>query len=147
MSVWTCLTGLFPTFDRIGIWAPIALVLLRLLQGLGAGAEYGGAALMLAEQNPHRRGFYGAFAASGVFVGIAPRHGVPISPKTSPKAGEPGTASEATRNALAGAGQCSRLNADQTRAHGKVPTSVPSPQPLRVLWDGSAGSMRYVHST
>jgi hypothetical protein len=46
-----------------------------------------------------------AFAASGVFVGIAPRHGVPISPKTSPKAGEPGTASEATRNALAGAGQ------------------------------------------
>jgi MHS family shikimate/dehydroshikimate transporter-like MFS transporter len=76
MGVSTCLMGLLPTFDQIGLWAPIALVLLRLVQGLGAGAEYGGAALMLAEQNPGRRGFYGAFAASGVFVGIALSLGV-----------------------------------------------------------------------
>jgi MFS transporter, MHS family, shikimate and dehydroshikimate transport protein len=76
MGVSTCLMGLLPTFDQIGLWAPIALVLLRLVQGLGAGAEYGGAALMLAEQNPGSRGFYGAFAASGVFVGIALSLGV-----------------------------------------------------------------------
>lgn len=71
MGVSTCLMGLLPTFDQIGVWAPILLVVLRIIQGLGAGAEYGGAALLLAEQNPDRRGFYGAFAASGVFIGIA----------------------------------------------------------------------------
>lgn len=66
----TCLMGLLPTFALIGIWAPVLLVVLRLVQGLGAGAEYGGAALLLAEQRPDRRAFYGSFAACGVFVGI-----------------------------------------------------------------------------
>ena len=70
MGLSTCLMGLLPTFAAIGIWAPVLLVILRLIQGLGAGAEYGGAALLLAEQRPERRAFYGSFAACGVFTGI-----------------------------------------------------------------------------
>src|SRR5690242_5405807 len=72
----TCLMGVLPTYESIGIWAPILLVLLRLFQGLGAGAEYGGAALLLVEQRPAHRGFYGSFAASGVFVGLVLSVGV-----------------------------------------------------------------------
>ena len=68
MGTATCLIGLLPTYDSIGNWAPALLVALRLVQGLGA--EYGGAALLLAEQRPKHRAFYGSFAASGVFVGI-----------------------------------------------------------------------------
>ncbi len=70
MGTATVLMGLLPTYSSIGVWAPILLVVLRLVQGLGAGAEYGGAALLLLEQNPARRGFYGAFPASGVFIGL-----------------------------------------------------------------------------
>lgn len=70
MGLSTVLMGLLPTYQQIGVWAPVLLVLLRLIQGLGAGAEFGGAALFLAEQRPNQRGFYGAFPASGVFVGL-----------------------------------------------------------------------------
>src|SRR3954470_2603712 len=72
----TCLMGLVPTYESIGIWGPLLLVLLRLLQGLGAGAEYGGAALLLAEQRPESRAYYGSFAASGVFIGLVLSVGV-----------------------------------------------------------------------
>jgi MFS transporter, MHS family, shikimate and dehydroshikimate transport protein len=70
MGAATCLMGLLPTYAMVGLWAPVLLVVLRLVQGLGAGAEYGGAALLLAEQRPERRAFYGSFAAAGVFLGI-----------------------------------------------------------------------------
>ena len=52
MGVATTLMGLLPTFESIGIWAPILLLLLRILQGLGAGAEFGGAVVMAAEYLP-----------------------------------------------------------------------------------------------
>jgi MFS family permease len=64
--------GLLPTYAQAGIWAPLLLLLLRLIQGFGAGAEYGGAVVMAVEfAPPGRRGLYGAFAPMGTQVGNA----------------------------------------------------------------------------
>ncbi len=71
MGAATTLIGLLPTYAQIGIWAPIILVLLRILQGFSAGGEWGGAALMAVEHAPvHRRSFFGAFPQIGVPIGM-----------------------------------------------------------------------------
>jgi MFS transporter, MHS family, shikimate and dehydroshikimate transport protein len=71
MGLATGLIGLLPTYDAIGIWAPLLLVLLRICQGLGAGAEFGGASTLLAEHAPAaRRGFFASFAQTGVQIGL-----------------------------------------------------------------------------
>lgn len=71
MGVATCAIGLMPTYDRIGIWAPILLVLLRLVQGFGVGGEWGGAVLMAVEHAPAgRRGYYGSWPQMGVPAGL-----------------------------------------------------------------------------
>jgi len=72
----TFLIGLLPSYKTIGILAPIALVALRLLQGLALGGEYGGAAVYVAEHAPdHKRGYYTSYiqttATLGLFVSIA----------------------------------------------------------------------------
>jgi len=67
----TTLMGLLPTYAMIGIWAPILLTLLRALQGLGSGAEYAGAVLMVIEHAPaNRRGLYGSMPYMGVALGL-----------------------------------------------------------------------------
>ncbi|MEV0055253.1 MFS transporter [Saccharopolyspora shandongensis] len=67
----TTLIGLLPGYASIGIWAPILLIVLRVLQGFSAGGEWGGAALMAVEHAPpHRRGRYGGFPQIGVPVGM-----------------------------------------------------------------------------
>ncbi len=77
MGIATTLMGLLPTYATIGIWAPILLLLLRLLQGLGAGAEFGGAVVMAAEYSPvGRRGFYASLPCTGVAIGLLLSSGV-----------------------------------------------------------------------
>jgi metabolite-proton symporter len=63
--------GLLPTYARIGVWAPLLLVALRLLQGFALGGEWGGAVLMSVEHAPAaRRGLYGSFVALGLPIGL-----------------------------------------------------------------------------
>src|ERR1700751_5091268 len=70
IGIGTTAIGVLPTFAQVGYWAPFLLVLMRVIQGLGAGAEYGGAVIYLVENAPpHRRSFWGSFAPLGVSIG------------------------------------------------------------------------------
>ena len=71
MGIATALIGILPTFESIGIWAPILLVVLRFCQGIGVGGEWGGAVLMAVEHAPDgRRGFFGSWPQMGVPAGL-----------------------------------------------------------------------------
>ncbi|MCU1576554.1 MAG: hypothetical protein JWP70_1258 [Leifsonia sp.] len=71
------LMAFLPTYAAVGIWAPILLVVLRLIQGIGAGAEFGSAAVFSVENaNPRRRGLQGAWPSSGVYLGLLMASGV-----------------------------------------------------------------------
>src|SRR5690606_30749528 len=67
----TVCIGLLPTYAQIGVWAPILLILLRLIQGLGIGGEWGGALLLAVEYAPaHKKGFFGSVPQMGVTIGM-----------------------------------------------------------------------------
>jgi MFS family permease len=71
MGAATTLIGLLPTYQTIGIAAPLALVLLRFIQGLAIGGQWGGAMLLVTESAPaNKRGWYGAYAQAGAPVGV-----------------------------------------------------------------------------
>jgi metabolite-proton symporter len=71
MGIATFLIGLLPTYEQIGPWAAVSLVLLRIAQGFGVGGEWGGAVLMAVEHAPARaRGFYGSWPQIGVPAGL-----------------------------------------------------------------------------
>lgn len=71
MGLSTFVIGLLPTYAAIGIWAPVALVLLRVLQGIAAGGEWGGGVLLITENAPaDRRGLFGALSQTGVGLGF-----------------------------------------------------------------------------
>lgn len=68
MMIGTAIIAVTPTYATIGVFAPIVVVVARLLQGFSAGAEFGSATAFLAEQNPRQRGFYASwqFASQGL---------------------------------------------------------------------------------
>jgi MFS family permease len=79
MGAATFIIGLLPTFETIGIAAPIILVLLRILQGLALGGEYGGAAIYVAEHAPDdRRGFWTGFIQTTATLGLLLALGVVV---------------------------------------------------------------------
>ena len=71
MGVSTFMVGVLPNYESIGWLAPVALVALRMAQGLALGGEYGGAAIYVAEHAPqHRRGFYTSFIQTTATLGL-----------------------------------------------------------------------------
>lgn len=71
MGIATFGMGLLPTYQAIGIWAPILLITLRLIQGLGIGGEWGGALLLAVEYAPPgKRGLFGSVPQMGVTIGM-----------------------------------------------------------------------------
>jgi MFS transporter, MHS family, shikimate and dehydroshikimate transport protein len=71
MGIATFLMGLLPTYQQVGIWAPILLVILRVLQGIAAGGEWGGGVLIISENSSdQRRGLFSAFSQGGVTLGF-----------------------------------------------------------------------------
>src|SRR5215472_3350704 len=77
MGVASALMGLLPTYDQIGIWSPLLLVVLRFIQGIGVGGEWGGAVLLAVEHSGGaRRGFHGSWPQMGVPAGLLLSTGV-----------------------------------------------------------------------
>ena len=67
----TVMIGLLPTYEMIGLWAPALLILMRFIQGMGIGGEWGGALLLAYEYAPEKRkGFFGSIPQAGVTIGM-----------------------------------------------------------------------------
>src|ERR1700730_5492113 len=79
MGVHTLLTGVLPTYDEIGLAAPILLTVLRFVQGLGVGGEWGGAVLLALEYgHSGRRGFYASWPQAGLPLALLPSAGAVV---------------------------------------------------------------------
>ncbi|MEU5866503.1 MULTISPECIES: MFS transporter [unclassified Nonomuraea] len=71
MGIGTTLIGVLPTYDSMGVWAAVLLVVMRVAQGIGLGGELGGAVVLTMEHAPKgRRGLYGAFPMMGTPAGM-----------------------------------------------------------------------------
>ena len=80
MGLATAGVGLVPSFETVGYAAPLAIIVLRILQGLALGGEYGGAAIYVAEHSPGKRsGFHTSFIQASVVGGFGPSTGAPTT--------------------------------------------------------------------
>ncbi|MGW8765913.1 MFS transporter [Streptomyces sp. NPDC055815] len=145
MGLATTCIGLLPSYEAIGIWAPVLLVLLRLIQGLGVGGEWGGAALMAVEHAPPgKRGFYGGFPQMGVPGGLILANVVFLA--VSNVAGPSAFAEWGWRIPflasflLVGVGLLIRLKVDESpefsraATGGRAPAGMPVVEVLRTQW-------------
>jgi MHS family proline/betaine transporter-like MFS transporter len=87
MMVGTAITAFAPTYASVGIFAPIMVVVARMIQGFSAGGEFGSATVFLAEQNPTRRGFYASwqFAGQGLSAVLATGFGAALNGVLTPQ--------------------------------------------------------------
>lgn len=140
MAASTVMIGLIPTYASIGLWAPVLLVLARLLQGFAAGGEWGGSTAFIIEwAPPGRRGLYGSFQQSSLAAGLLLGSGIAalFSTLLAPRDME----SWGWRipfllgGILAPVGIYMRRNIDETPAFRKAqaqvqPTGAPAPSPV-----------------
>ena len=87
MTIGTCAVAVMPTFATIGIWAPIAVLAARLVQGFSAGGEFGSSTAFLVEHRPDRRGFIASwqFASQGLSNLLASTFGVVLTAWMAPE--------------------------------------------------------------
>jgi metabolite-proton symporter len=76
MGIGTFMIGCLPTYNEVGIWAPIMLVVLRFIQGVGIGGEWSGAVIMVIEHAGNRRGFWGSLVQVGFPAGVVGSTGI-----------------------------------------------------------------------
>ncbi|KEH09915.1 major facilitator transporter [Delftia sp. 670] len=138
MAGGSLIIGLTPTYESIGLAAPILLVIARLLQGLSLGGEYASASTFLAEMAPnHRRGFFSSFAffssAGGILIASA--IGWVLTTNLTPEQmREFGWRIPFLLGALGGiAGMWLRTSIPETEASAKQLKEQPVKQPLRTL--------------
>lgn len=93
MGTATFLIGCLPTFDSIGIWAPVLLAVMRFAQGVGLGGEWSGAALLATENAPKgKRGVFGSMPQLGAPIGFLLANGLFIAINAAMPAGADGSA-------------------------------------------------------
>ena len=87
MMAGTAITAFTPTYRSIGIWAPILIIVARLMQGFSAGGEFGSATVFLAEHDPSRRGFFASwqFASQGLSTVLAAGFGAALHGTLTPQ--------------------------------------------------------------